>query len=176
MFRRKESDGESSDEEMIPPPTIREDRRIAISAESMDPTTEESAEKIVIPKTEEQKKRINSSLKNNFLFRQLDEDQAQDLTNAMFEKKIENGTELIVQGAPGDFFYVVESGTFDIFVSGEKKAECGPGASFGELALLYNAPRAATVKATSESIVWALDRVSFRKNVNGYDFKEKTFI
>jgi cAMP-dependent protein kinase regulator len=45
--------------------------------------------------------------------------------------------------------YVVEKGTFDIFVkSGDKTRKVavrGPGTCFGELALMYNAPRAATV-------------------------------
>eukprot|EP00971_Amphidinium_carterae_P250623 4975404-Amphidinium_carterae.1 len=40
--------------------------------------------------------------------------------------------------------------------------ECGPGHCFGELALMYNAPRAATVTATEPAMVWGLDRESFR--------------
>merc|ERR1712187_931548 len=58
-------------------------------------------------------------------------------------------------------------GTFDVFVQRGsappgKVLDYGPGAMFGELALMYNAPRAATVKATSQSKVWALDRESFQ--------------
>jgi CRP-like cAMP-binding protein len=37
------------------------------------------------------------------------------------------------------------------------------GGSFGELALMYNAPRAATVRCTSSAVLWALDRVTFRR-------------
>jgi len=55
---------------------------------------------IVIPKAVDQVKRINASLKNHFLFRQMDEDQYQDIVNAMFEKKVPNGSELIVQVPP----------------------------------------------------------------------------
>jgi CRP-like cAMP-binding protein len=162
MFKRKTSDDESSDDEMVPP-SIKPDRRISVSAESMEPEEQQQqVEKVVIPKTVDQIKRINASLKNNFLFRQMDEDQYQDIVNAMFEKQVEDGVDIIVQGTPGDYFYVVESGSFDVYVSGDKKVSYGSGGSFGELALLYNAPRAATVKATSPSIVWALDRFSFR--------------
>ena len=51
---------------------------------------------------------------------------------------------------------------FDIFVDGNKVAQCGPGDSFGELALMYNSPRAATVRAATDGRLWALDRGTFR--------------
>jgi len=69
---------------------------------------------------------------------------------------------------------VLDSGTFDVFVSGDKKVSYIAGASFGELALLYNAPRAATVKATSDSVVWALDRVSFRKLIMNVTLQKRS--
>ncbi|KAG2158815.1 cyclic nucleotide-binding-like protein [Suillus bovinus] len=47
-------------------------------------------------------------------------------------------------------------------VFGRKVSECKPGASFGELALMYGHPRAATVQAIEPSTVWALDRTTFR--------------
>ena len=43
--------------------------------------------------------------------------------------------------------------------------QCGPGDTFGELALMYNAPRSATVKALADSVVWAVDRQTFRSIV-----------
>lgn len=72
-------------------------------------------------------------------------------------------------GESGDNFYVVAEGEFNIFVKKgkdgvEKKvATCGDGTSFGELALMYNAPRAATVTASMKSAVWAVDRWTFRR-------------
>ena len=71
--------------------------------------------------------------------------------------------ELIRQGEKGDFFYVVERGTFDVLVHGQLVGSVADGGAFGELALLYNCPRAATVTARAGGgVVWALDRVSFR--------------
>jgi len=43
----------------------------------------------------------------------------------------------------------------------------GPGDSFGELALMYDSPRAATVKATSDCKLWAVDRMSYKRILMG---------
>ncbi|KAG0664645.1 hypothetical protein C6P46_001241 [Rhodotorula mucilaginosa] len=158
-------------------------RRTSVSAESLDPNAATQAlPKTVIPKTASQRARIEKAIANNLLFRNLDQEQHDDVLNAMKEVTVQPGTEVIVQGAVGDFFYVVEEGTFEVWVRaapthsyagpgqslltqpGEEKkvATYGPGGSFGELALMYNAPRAATVVATSRATMWALDRVTFR--------------
>ncbi|KAJ2612168.1 hypothetical protein H4S08_002826 [Coemansia sp. RSA 1365] len=142
-------------------------RRFSVSAESMNPTTEPEYQKKFVPKTEAQKQRIRRALDTNFLFKNLDEDSYRDVVDAMEEKRVKKGQDVIVQGGVGDYFYIVEHGSFEIFV---KKGDEAPfkvsdvrdGGSFGELALMYNAPRAATVTATSDSTLWALDRITFR--------------
>lgn len=83
---------------------------------------------------------------------------------------------MITQGDAGDYFYVVEKGSFDVHVNkaghmtpgadgmGAKVGLIEAGGSFGELALMYNAPRAATVVSADEKcVLWALDRVTFRR-------------
>lgn len=82
----------------------------------------------------------------------------------------------MTQGDAGDYFYVVEKGSFDVYVNDSGALQPGPdgmgkkvgsvqaGGSFGELALMYNAPRAATVvSAEIACTLWALDRVTFRR-------------
>lgn len=59
---------------------------------------------------------------------------------------------IIKQGDVGDFFYVLDTGATRIEVNGKKVAEVGTGGSFGELALMYNAPRAATVVGSSPTL------------------------
>lgn len=84
--------------------------------------------------------------------------------------------QVIVQGDTGDYFYVVEKGRFDVYVNkagslqrgpdglGEKVTTIEAGGSFGELALMYNAPRAATVvSAEPDCMLWSLDRTTFRR-------------
>ena len=79
---------------------------------------------------------------------------------------------VIRQGDVGDFFYVVEDGTFDFYIAkpgqqggglGDRVGGVGSGGSFGELALMYNAPRAASVVSTSAGVLWALDRITFKR-------------
>ncbi|KNC97745.1 hypothetical protein, variant [Spizellomyces punctatus DAOM BR117] len=158
-------------EEIAPPPpptNYNRGRRTSVSAESMAPTLDKDYVKLVIPKADEQKQRIETAIRGNFLFKSLDDEQYQDVVNAMAEKRVAAGEEVIKQGGIGDYFYVVETGALDVYVSrgGQqpvKVADYGPNGSFGELALMYNAPRAATVVATQDCVLWALDRVTFRR-------------
>jgi len=110
---------------------------------------------------------IGKNEKLQVLFGHLNESSVYDVIDAMKPVDVEVGTNLITQGEEGVFFYIVEEGTFDVFVAREdgpagKVLEYNAGAMFGELALMYNAPRAATVTATSNAKVWALDRDSFQ--------------
>jgi CRP-like cAMP-binding protein len=166
------SNSDDDDEEYVPPmPAIETNhnrgRRTSVSAESMAPSTEDYV-KVIIPKSQEQRSRIEKAIKGNFLFKSIDEEQFADVVNAMVEKKVLKGETIITQGGIGDYFYCVETGTLDVFVSRNgsepvKVTDYGPNGSFGELALMYNAPRAATVIATQDCILWALDRVTFRR-------------
>ena len=153
-------------------------RRTSVSAESMNPsgTDEGNWKPPTFPKTTEQESRLRTAIARNFLFAHLDDDQTNQVLGAMQERKIPaKDVKVIVQGDQGDYFYVIEDGNFDIFVSSTGKIEpgsdgmgrqvstTGPGSSFGELALMYNAPRAATVISTGPSILWQLDRITFRR-------------
>ncbi|KAF9578344.1 hypothetical protein BGW38_005901 [Lunasporangiospora selenospora] len=166
-----EDDDDEAQEDPSPllsmPTNYMRGRRTSVSAESMVPSHQNYV-KTVIHKTSTQRARIEVSIASNFLFKNLDEDQHEDVVNAMAEKRFRSRENVIEQGAVGDFFYVVETGTLDVFVAkggngAEKVFEYGPGGSFGELALMYNGPRAATVTATSDVVLWALDRITFRR-------------
>ena len=63
------------------------------------------------------------------------------------------------QGDEGDNFYIVEVGGVEVEVGGTTVAQLKEGDSFGELALIYGTPRAATVRAGSGAVaLWGLDR------------------
>ncbi|KAL2000033.1 hypothetical protein VTN02DRAFT_3645 [Thermoascus thermophilus] len=154
-------------------------RRTSVSAESLNPTSSgtDSWTPPFHPKTDEQLARLKTAVSGNFLFSHLDDEQSKTVLDALVEKPIPaKDIKVIAQGDAGDFFYIVEEGHFDVYIHpsgtvqpgpeglGNKVNSIGPGGSFGELALMYNAPRAATVvSADPKSTLWALDRITFRR-------------
>ena len=91
----------------------------------------------------------------------------------MYKENINKGDYLIKQGDEGSTFYVVESGEFKIFVQDVGEVDkLQRGRCVGELALLYNAPRAASVIATTDCVVWTVNRQAFRKALMEEKIKE----
>uniref|UniRef100_A0A8D3C8Y9 Protein kinase cAMP-dependent type II regulatory subunit beta n=1 Tax=Scophthalmus maximus TaxID=52904 RepID=A0A8D3C8Y9_SCOMX len=119
------------------------------------------------PKTDEQRQRLQEACRDILLFKNLDPEEMSQVLDAMFEKFCTEGEHIIEQDGDGDNFYVIESGMFNIFmkVDGtEKQVGCYDNrGSFGELALMYNTPRAATIIAVSPGALWCLDRLTFRR-------------
>lgn len=178
---------ESPDESVIsteeePPVTRFSSRRKSVFAETYNPEEDEDDDegaKVVYPKSDEQRERLAESVKHILLFRALDKEQMQDVLDAMFEKTVKAGEYVIKQGDDGDNFYVIGRGIFDAYVSTEPGGEPkrvhtydGSG-SFGELALLYNMPRAATIQAASEGALWGMDRQTFRRILLKSAFKKR---
>jgi len=143
------------------------------------------------PKTPAQLQRIKASIESNFMFRDIEEKQMGAVLNAMEEIHVQPGEIVIRQGDHGDYFYVVEEGTLYVYITsdpanipasvsreqalpsgeglegfhhlfGKKVAENTANSSFGELALMYGHPRAASVLAVTTCTLWRLDRVAFR--------------
>eukprot|EP00475_Leptophrys_vorax_P012119 TRINITY_DN1854_c0_g1_i7.p1 TRINITY_DN1854_c0_g1~~TRINITY_DN1854_c0_g1_i7.p1 ORF type:complete len:749 (+),score=208.08 TRINITY_DN1854_c0_g1_i7:309-2555(+) len=106
-----------------------------------------------------------SMTKTTKIFKDFDNSQLTRVVEGMWRVQVTAGESIIKQGDPGDNFYVVEEGEFDIFKNGAKVMHAGKGICFGELALIYNAPRQATVTAVTDSTVWAVDRHAFRENL-----------
>lgn len=77
------------------------------------------------------------------------------------------GTRVVVQGEPGDRWYLIESGRFEVAIDGRIVRELGAGDGFGEIALLHDVPRTATVTAAADGSIWSLDRERFLDAVTG---------
>ncbi|XP_008942473.1 PREDICTED: cAMP-dependent protein kinase type II-beta regulatory subunit [Merops nubicus] len=142
---------------------------ISVCAETYNPDEEEddTESRIIHPKTDDQRNRLQEACKDILLFKNLDPEQMSQVLDAMFEKLVEGGEHVIDQGDDGDNFYVIDRGTYDIYVKCDGVGRCvgtyDNRGSFGELALMYNTPRAATIIATSPGAIWGLDRVTFRR-------------
>ena len=133
----------------------------------------------VIPKTNEQKERIKQKCMQSFLFNSLEDKELKTVIDSFEEKRYKTGQNVITQGEEGDVLYLVDSGDLDcekVFKAGDKPTYLKtyhPGESFGELALLYNAPRAATIRAKTDAICWALDRECFNNIVKDAAIKKR---
>jgi CRP-like cAMP-binding protein len=90
------------------------------------------------------------------------------LASAVAEVRVPAGGEAVVQGAEGDRFYVIRSGRAAVEIDGVQTGELGAGDFFGEIALLRDVPRTATVRAVDELVLYALERDDFLAAVTGY--------
>ena len=118
----------------------------------------------VIPKSDAVRSRIAAATEKSALFAGLGPEQQTAVIDAMFEVTCTAGQDVITQGDVGDNFYVADSGEYTVHLKGVEKPvhTYQEGASFGELALMYNCPRAATVRCAVPGTLWGLDRVTFR--------------
>jgi len=128
------------------------------------------------PKTAADKELIKQAFNSNATLSSvvsLDQGRVDRLIEVAWTEDVAAGTEIVKEGdAQADFFYIVNSGEFEVSTTEDttQSAECEKqilanittGGSFGELALLYLTPRAATVKATKASVVWVIDRRNFK--------------
>jgi len=138
-------------------------RRQQILADTSVGNEVEATNVVVVPKSNEQELKIKCILKAHFLFRNLNDSDLQDVTDKMQPEEREAEEEIITQGEYGDKFYIMEDGECDIIVNDVKVGCYKGGQAFGDLALIYNTPRAATIKATADCTLWTLERAFFAK-------------
>ncbi len=91
------------------------------------------------------------------------------LTHGLLTLTAVPGEEVITEGERGDHFYLIESGEVEVSENGEFRCLQGPGESFGEVALLRDVPRTATVRARTQTVLMALEREHFIGAVTGHD-------
>jgi hypothetical protein len=80
-------------------------------------------------------------------------------------ERVPAGQPVVSQGTPGKRFYVIASGRLAVDIDGAVVRELGPGEWFGEIALLRDVPRTATVTTLDDASLWAVDRESFLTSV-----------
>lgn len=137
--------------------------------------------------TAAERRALRRLLQNHFLFNRLDKLGPNEL-DAFFHVKFRAGEDVFKQGDAGDNFYIIKSGELERHIrhpkgrhqTGENGIDrsdeeqlsrvktLDPGQSFGELSLMYNAPRSATVRARTDAECWAISAESYhRLNLGG---------
>eukprot|EP00571_Detonula_confervacea_P006864 CAMPEP_0172316432 /NCGR_PEP_ID=MMETSP1058-20130122/28156_1 /TAXON_ID=83371 /ORGANISM="Detonula confervacea, Strain CCMP 353" /LENGTH=755 /DNA_ID=CAMNT_0013030733 /DNA_START=57 /DNA_END=2324 /DNA_ORIENTATION=- len=131
-------------------------------------------------KTDEEKARIAEAIRASVVFQNITDSQRELIYKVMEPMEVKKGQWIIKQGTVGDRFYIVDEGSFEVRILAENQAdEDGMGGnrvhvyegsrgnhshpSFGELALMYSAPRAASIIAKTDGHLWALHRHAFKK-------------
>ncbi len=107
-------------------------------------------------------------LRDNSIFAPLPIATVERLSHDLTPVELDAGHEVIVQGDHGDRFFLIESGGVEVFENGDFRRNEGPGESFGEIALLHDVPRTATVRTTEPTRLLALDREQFLTAVTGH--------
>ncbi len=101
-------------------------------------------------------------------FTALPETAVERLASAAARIQVSSEEDVVKQGETGDRFYVVAAGELGVIVDGAEVTTLHDGDYFGEIALLRDVPRTATVRARRDSTLLALDRDDFLTAVNGY--------
>jgi len=172
----EDDEEDDDDDDGEPPPDFYKNMenptkaRASVSAEAYGEwNTKKAFVAPVVTKSEEQKQRLKACLSKSFLFSTLGQNDLNVVIGAMKEVKADAKQRVINQGDSGDFLFVIETGRLDcvIKVDGVDKVvkTCEAGDVFGELALLYNCPRAASVDAREPCVLWQLDRDTFNNIV-----------
>ena len=111
------------------------------------------------------------------MFSALNPQELSVVVDAMQQIKKKAGETIIKQGEDGDNLYLVDSGVLDCFRTNNgqesKIKSYQPGEAFGELALLYNCPRGATITAQTDADLWSLDRNTFNHIVKDAAVKKR---
>ncbi|XP_045669240.1 cAMP-dependent protein kinase type I-beta regulatory subunit isoform X2 [Ursus americanus] len=168
---------DSHDEEVSPTPpnpvVKARRRRGGVSAEVYTEEDAVSYVRKVIPKDYKTMTALAKAISKNVLFAHLDDNERSDIFDAMFPVTHIAGETVIQQGDEGDNFYVIDQGEVDVYVNGEWVTSISEGGSFGELALIYGTPRAATVKAKTDLKLWGIDRDSYRRILMGSTLRKR---
>eukprot|EP01043_Picozoa_sp_COSAG02_P010656 COSAG02_NODE_379_length_23528_cov_140.781510_12_plen_1640_part_00 len=112
----------------------------------------------------EMRARALEEMSKNLLFNSIREAERLRIVDSMFDVEKHAGEDVITQGADGDNFYIIDRGVLEVFlqgVQGPVKRYDNVG-SFGELALMYSQPRAATVRAAGDCLLWAMSRHTYQ--------------
>ncbi|KAK0135487.1 cGMP-dependent protein kinase 2 [Merluccius polli] len=142
--------------------------KAGVSAEPTSRTYDSSSlpkfsfEKARVPKDASVKKLLTEALNKNEYLKRLEVQQIRDMVECMYERSFQQGEYVLQQGQPGHHLFVLADGKLDVVQHSKLLTSIAVWTTFGELAILYNCTRTASVKAMSSALTWALDREAFQ--------------
>ncbi|XP_042901923.1 cGMP-dependent protein kinase 1-like [Parasteatoda tepidariorum] len=107
------------------------------------------------------KQLIKDAIMENDFLKNLDSSQVREIVDCMYSQYFSKGTQVIRQGDVGSHLYVSAEGELKVLKDNKVIGSVGPGKAFGELAILYNCTRTATVEASEDAKIWVMDRKAF---------------
>ncbi|KAK6589661.1 cyclic nucleotide (cGMP)-dependent kinase with 3 cNMP binding domains and a Ser Thr kinase domain [Cryptosporidium xiaoi] len=113
-------------------------------------------------KNEEDVKTISKALGENLVATSLNDSEIKSLVESMHYYDYNSGEIVFRQGSSGFYFFVVSCGVFEVIVDQKRVNLLTKGTAFGELALIHNTPRSATIKVLEKGGLWGLGRSTFR--------------
>ncbi|KAG1936478.1 cGMP-dependent protein kinase [Pimephales promelas] len=137
-------------------------KRQAISAEPANVQQLSHVTLPNVPKSAKSKELIKSAILDNDFMKNLEMSQIQEIVDCMYPVDYEKNSCIIKEGDVGSLVYVMEEGKVEVTKEGLKLCTMGPGKVFGELAILYNCTRTATVRTVTSVKLWAIDRQCFQ--------------
>ncbi len=102
------------------------------------------------------------AVRNVPLFNDLEEKDLEVLARQMHERRFPEGAEVTTEGATGAGFFVIAEGNADVSIAGEHRATLGPGDYFGEIALIDDGVRSASIMAATDLLCYGLTPWEFR--------------
>ncbi|XP_043938901.1 cGMP-dependent protein kinase 1-like [Protopterus annectens] len=139
-------------------------KRQAISAEPSILNTQDLSLLTITcyPKSSQSKQLIREAILENDFMKNLELSQIHAIVDCMSPTEYHRGSYIIKEGDVGSIVYVIEEGEIEVTKHQERLCTMGPGKVFGELAILYNCTRTATVRALTHTKLWAIDRHCFQ--------------
>jgi CRP-like cAMP-binding protein len=102
------------------------------------------------------------ALQNVQLFSTLEEEDMEELARQLHERRFPEGAEVTTEGSTGAGFFVIAAGNAEVLVGGEHRATLGPGDYFGEVALIDDGVRSASIVAATDLLCYGLTPWEFR--------------
>lgn len=147
------------------------DEILPLSQNNIDPSLKSNESQIlkIVKKHNKEcqdSKLIGDCLITHFFLKTLEKQARAEIIKEMSQCFVEKGKVLFTQGTPGNYFYIIKEGTVSLTINNIERKKLTTGQQFGELALLYGAPRSGTIKTETDCFFWVMEKKNFKKIVD----------